>query len=141
MHRFRCPGLGLLFLGLVALPAAAQRSPDLSGTVLEEPRPNPILPAALVPFAIGSDVCRRGHTPLVSVRVHNIFTVPVAPFHLRDHPAVALDSVPLRCGQYVAQWDGTINGGTRAAPPGIYYVLLTVDGRNAGTKRMVVTSP
>ena len=141
MHRYLRPGFGLLLVGLVAHPAIAQRSPDPSGTVLEEPRPNPILPAVLVPFTIGPEFCRRGHTPMVSVRIHNIFTLPVAALRLRDKPAAVLDSVPLRCGQYVAQWDGTINGGTRIAPPNVYYLLLLVDGQRQGNKRMIVTAP
>lgn len=141
MRRFIGPGLGLLLGGVVAVPAAAQRSSDLPAVVLEEPRPNPVLPAALVPFVIASDVCRRGHTPRVALRVYNVFAQPVASLRLRDRrSAVVLDSIPLRCGQYVGLWDGTVAGGTRAASPGIYYVSLSVDERRA-TKKIIITPP
>ena len=51
MRRFVGPGLGLLLGGVAAFPVAAQRSSDAPALViLEEPRPNPVLPAALVPF-------------------------------------------------------------------------------------------
>jgi hypothetical protein len=140
MRRFIGPGLGLLLGGVTALPAAAQRSPDAPTFVLEEPRPHPVLPAALVPFAIASDVCRRGHTPRVALRVYNVFVQPVASLRLRDRRAVVLDSIPLRCGQYVALWDGTVAGGTRAASPGIYYLRLSVDERSTA-KKVVITQP
>jgi hypothetical protein len=140
MRRFFGPGLGLLLGGVTALPAAAQRSPDAPTFVLEEPRPNPVLPAALVPFAITSDVCRRGHAPRVALRVYNVFVQPVASLRLRDRRAVVLDSIPLRCGQYVALWDGTVAGGTRAASPGIYYLRLSVDERSTARK-VVITPP
>jgi hypothetical protein len=141
MRRFIGPGLGLLLGGVVALPAAAQRSSDLPAFVLEEPRPNPVLPAALVPFVIASDVCRRGHTPRVALRVYNVFVQPVASLRLRDRRnAVVLDSIPLRCGQYVGLWDGTVAGGTRAASPGIYYLRLSVDERSTA-KKIIITPP
>ncbi|MGH7592385.1 MAG: hypothetical protein ACRELE_00820 [Gemmatimonadales bacterium] len=141
MRRFVGPGLGLLLAGVVAPSAAAQRSPDAPAFALEEPRPDPVLPAALVPFVIASDVCHRGHTPRVALRVYNVFVQPVASLRLRDRrPAVVLDSVPLGCGRYVAQWDGTIAGGTRAASPGIYYLRLSVDERSTA-KKIIITPP
>ena len=142
MRRFVGPGLGLLLGGVAAFPVAAQRSSDAPApVVLEEPRPNPVLPAALVPFVIASDVCRRGHTPRVALRVYNVFAQPVASLRLRDrHAAVVLDSIPMRCGQYVALWDGTVAGGTRAASPGVYYLRLSVDERST-SKKIIVTPP
>jgi hypothetical protein len=141
MHRFTVPGLVMLLLGLVARAATAQRAGDGPASVLQEPRPDPILPAAAAPFAIGPDLCRRGHVPTVSVRVYAVIGGEVATMSLRDHRSIVLDNVPLKCGQYVAHWDGTINGGTRVAPPGIYYVQFLADSVAWGTKRLIVTAP
>jgi hypothetical protein len=107
---------------------------------LEEPRANPVLPVALVPFSIASDVCKRGHVPQVTLQVYNVLTQPVADLHLRDRPAMVLDSIPLRCGQYVALWDGTVAKGTRAASPGLYLITLSVDGVSL-VQRLLVREP
>jgi hypothetical protein len=140
MRRFFGPGLGVLLGGVAAHPAAAQRSADVPTVALEQPRPHPVLPAALVPFSIASEVCQRGHVPRVALQGLNILTQPVATLRLRDRNAVVLDGVSVRCGKYVALWDGSIDGGTRAAPPGIYLLRLTVDGRSTAIK-VIVTPP
>jgi hypothetical protein len=140
MRRFVRPGLGLLLGGVVAHPAAGQRSPAPPVITLEEPRANPVLPAALVPFSIASDVCKRGHLPRVVLQVYNVLAEPVATLRLRDRPAVVLDSIPLRCGQYVGLWDGTVAKGTRAASPGMYYMTLSVDGASKA-ERFLITGP
>ena len=140
MRRFFGPGLGLLLGGVVALPAAAQRSPDAPTFVLEEPRPNPVLPAALVPFAITSEVC-QGACPRVALRVYNVFVQPVASLRLRDRRAVVLDSIPLRCGQYVAPV-GWQYRWWRAGSlvRGIYLLQLSVDGVPTA-KKVIVGAP
>jgi hypothetical protein len=140
MRRLVRPGLGLLLGGVVAFPAAAQRSPAPPVITLEEPRANPALPAVLVPFSIASDLCKGGHVPRVSLQVYNVLTERVAILRLRDRPTVVLDSIPLRCGQQVALWDGTVAKGSRAAPPGIYYFYLSVDGVSKG-KQLRFTEP
>jgi len=141
MRRFVGPGLGLLLGGVVAFPAAAQRSPDAPTFALEEPRPHPVLPVALVPFSITPEVCQRGHVPRVALRVYNGIAQPVATLRLRDRRTAILDSIPLRCGRYVALWDGSIDGGTRAAPPGIYWLSLSVDDGPTKVRRVIVTPP
>lgn len=140
MRRFIGPGLALLLGGVVALPAAGQGSSGPPAITLAEPRPNPVLPAALVPFTVAPDLCRRGHTPRVALRVYNLFAQPVAKLRLRDRRTVVLDSIPMKCGDYVALWDGTVDGGTRVASPGIYYLLLGVDGTTAARK-VIITAP
>jgi hypothetical protein len=125
---------------VVAFPAAAQRTPAAPAFALEEPRANPVLPAALVPFSIASDVCKRAHVPQVALQVYNVLAEPVASLRLRDRPAVVLDSIPLRCGQYVALWDGTVAKGTRAASPGLYLVTLSVDGVSL-VQRLLIREP
>ena len=137
---FRSVVLAML-LGMVTRPAVAQRSSDRPVISLEEPRPNPVLPAALVPFAIEAEVCRKDHVPRVSVKVYNVLANPVAVLRLRGRRIEPLDNRLLRCGTYVAVWDGTIDGGTRVAPPGIYYLQLAVDDRAPRTRKLIVTQP
>lgn len=141
MRRLVRPVLGLLLVGVSASSAAAQRVPEsVPAAVIGEPRPNPVLPAALVPFVIPSEVCRKDHQPLVALKVYNVLAQPVAILRLRSRRAEAVDSRRMRCGTYVAIWDGTIGGGARVAPPGIYYLQLAVDDRPY-TRKMIVTKP
>lgn len=141
MRRLVRPVLGLLLLGGLARSVAAQRVPGRSpAAVLEEPRPNPVLPAALVPFVIPAEMCRKDHTPLVALKVYNVLSQPVAVLRLRSRRSELVDSLRMRCGNYVAIWDGTIGAGTRVAPPGVYYVQLSVDERPS-TRKVVVAQP
>ena len=141
MRRLVRPVLGLLLLiGLARSANAQQRPGRIPAPVLEEPRPNPVLPAALVPFVIPEEMCRNNNTPLVALKVYNSLAVPVATLRLRSRRAEAMDSIRLRCGKYVAIWDGTIGGGTRVPPPGVYYLNLAVDDR-LSTKKVVVSQP
>jgi len=140
MRRFVWRGLGLLLGGVAACPVAAQRSPTRPAIALEEPRANPVYPVALVPFAVASEICRQGHVPRVVLRITNSLSQTVAVLRLRDRPTVVLDSIPLKCGEYVAVWDGTVSNGSRAAPPGLYFFYLSVDGLGP-TKKLLVTAP
>ena len=139
MRRFIWRGCGLMLGGVVAIPAVAQRSPARPAITLEEPRANPVLPAVLVPFTIAPEVCRQGHVPRVELRVYNSLSQPVAKLRLRDRPKVVLDSIPLKCGDFVALWDGTIDGGVRAASPGLYRIRLSVDG--VGFAKILIFTP
>ena len=140
MRRFVWRGLGLLLGGVVAIPAAAQRSPARPAVALEEPRAYPVYPVALVPFAVAPEICRQGHIPRVALRIFNSLSQSVASLRLRDRPSVVLDSIPLKCGEYLAVWDGTVSNGTRAAPPGLYFFYLSVDG-GGPTKKLLFTAP
>jgi hypothetical protein len=141
MRRLSGPGLGVLLVGWLAFPASAQRLPEPPpAIVLEQPRANPIFPASLVPFTVGPDMCRKNHQPRVTMRVLNVFTQLVATLTLHERRSVVLDSIPMKCGQYLAQWDGTIDKGARVASPGVYIVQLIVDERNLATK-LVFTTP
>ncbi len=133
------PVLGVLLAGVTAAHAAAQRPADSAPIVISEPRPSPVLPAALIPFTISSGACRRGHVPIVTMRVYNSLAQAVATLRLRQHGDQVLDSIPLKCGDYVAVWDGTIDEETRVAPPGVYWLQLNVDDRR--TARQVLVRP
>ena len=78
--------------------------------------------------------------PIVGLRVYNVLAQPVAVLRLRGRNFTPLDRTRLRCGAYVALWDGTLDGGTRAASPGIYYLQLTVDDRPY-TRKVIVPQP
>ncbi|HET9132711.1 MAG TPA: hypothetical protein VFN90_00270 [Gemmatimonadales bacterium] len=76
----------------------------------------------------------------MALKVYNVLAQPVATLRLRSRRAEALDGLKLRCGSYVATWNGTVEDGGRAAPPGIYYVQLLVDDRRA-TRKLIVPQP
>lgn len=141
MRRLVVPVVGLLLAGVMVPSASAQRPGQSARVVLEEPRPNPVFPAALVPFTLQSEICRDGGQPVVSLTVYNVLAQLVATLHLRGRQGDVLDERSLRCGTHVATWDGTIAGGTRVAPPGIYYVQLNVVGQRAATRRLIVPQP
>lgn len=141
MRRLSLPGCVLLLAGVMAGPVHAQRPAATAAVVLEEPRAAPVFPAALVPFTLGSELCRDGGEPIVSIRVYNVLAQPVATLRMRRRRQESLDSLPLRCATHVAIWDGTIDSGTRVAPPGIYYVQLAVVGQRAATRKLIVTQP
>ena len=140
MRRFVRRGLGLLLGGVLAGPAAAQRSPTTPAVTLQAPRANPVFPEALVPFTIAPALCRQGHVPVVSLRIYNSLSQPVAALRLRDRATVILDSIPLKCGDYVALWNGTVSKGTRAASPGLYLFQLSADGESKAQK-LIFTPP
>ncbi len=140
MRRFCGPGLGLLLVVAPVWSAGAQRPPERPVVVIEEPRPLPVLPAAFVPFTIGQETCRNGHVPIVGLTVYNVLAQPVAVLRLRGRIGTVIDRIALRCGNHVALWDGTLEGGARAASPGIYYLQLTVDDRTV-TRKVIVPQP
>lgn len=113
---------------LVAVPGtgAAQR-PTAPAVTLEDPRPLPVLPAALVPFRLSRELCRGGRQPLVSLKVRDVLAKEVATLRLRRDPGTRLEAARIGCGEFVAVWDGTVDNGRRLAPPQIYYLTLTAD--------------
>lgn len=141
MRRLVVPVVGLLLAVVMVPSASAQRPGQMAAVTLEEPRPNPVFPAALVPFTLQSEICRDGGQPVVSLKVYNVLAQPVATLRLRGRQGEVLGERPLRCGAHVATWDGTIAEGTRVAPPGIYYVQLNVVGQRAATRRLIVPQP
>lgn len=141
MRRLFVPGLGLLLVVGMAGSVSAQRPRLQAPVLLEEPRPNPVFPAALVPFTLGAEICRDGSRPVVSLKVYNVLAQPVATLRLRGRQTEPIDELVMRCGGHVALWDGTIDDQTRAAPPGIYYVQLGVSGQRAATRKLIVSQP
>lgn len=130
MHRLVWAVCFVVWISSVGVvPLAAQRIPGTSSLpTLDEPRPRPIFPALLIPFSIPESYCRSGRLPRVTLRAFSGLTQPIATLVLRNRPAAELDAAPLRCGAWVARWDGVIQGPpARIAPNAVYYLQLAVD--------------
>ena len=136
MVRFAWPGWWLGLLVGTGSPVAAQANLPPPRIELKENYPNPFFPATTIPFSISSEVCNRGHQPVVSLKIYYVLVQMVAVPVLADGSAERLDSLRLRCGEYQAYWDGKYLDGKREATPGIYYYQLTVDGERY-TRKMI----
>lgn len=126
MRRLVWPGVAWLLVA-VSAPLAAQRAGDPPAPRLEEPRPAPALPMALVPFSIPAEWCRGGTQPRVSLRVFNIAIQPVHVLRLRGRDETLIEQLPLRCGSHVGIWNGTINDPPILPPGHVYYLQLMVE--------------
>lgn len=119
------------WLVLGAVPLHAQRDAPPPIPTLDEPRPWPIFPALLVPFSLPAEYCRDGRMPRVTLRAFSGLIQPVATLVLRNQAATPLDGVRLRCGAWVARWDGVLGSPPRIAPNAVYYLQLAVDTSDA----------
>jgi len=127
MVRVRWPGWGLaLTLGLAPPTSAQERPPPM--VELRENAPNPFFPSTTIPFVLHSELCERGHQPLVSLNVYNVLAQVVAVPILQNSNGERLDALRLRCGMHEAFWDGKLLDTNRELTPGIYYAQLVVDG-------------
>ena len=140
MRRHVGPVLGLLLGGVLVRTTTAQRSPQSEPIVLQQARPNPIFPAALIPFTIAPEVCKGGHVPRVTLKIYNGAAQVVATLTLRGKTPVLLDGTPMRCEDYVATWDGTVDSGRSVAVPAVYFVRLEVDRIPPRSKNLIVPS-
>ncbi|HKV75791.1 MAG TPA: hypothetical protein VJN95_14830 [Gemmatimonadales bacterium] len=135
MVRLGWPGwlIGLL---LITGRAAAQDPAPALRVELGENIPNPFFPATSIPFVIHPEVCTRGHDPLVSLKIYNVLAQVIAIPVLQGQPNEVLDQIRLKCGSYVAVWDGKLLDGRSEVTPGIYYYQLMVDGQRF-TRKMI----
>ncbi len=135
MVRLGWPGwlIGLL---LISGRAAAQDPAPALRVELGENIPNPFFPATSIPFVIHPEVCTRGHDPLVSLKIYNVLAQVIAIPVLQGQPNEVLDQIRLKCGSYVAVWDGKLLDGRSEVTPGIYYYQLMVDGQRF-TRKMI----
>ena len=135
MVRLGRPGwlIGLL---LITGRAAAQDPAPALRVELGENVPNPFFPATTIPFVIHQEVCTRGHDPLVSLKIYNVLAQVIAIPSLQGQPNELLDQIRLKCGSYVAVWDGKLLDGRSEVTPGIYYYQLVVDGQRF-TRKMI----
>jgi hypothetical protein len=126
MRRLVWPGVAWLLVA-VSPPLAAQRAGDPPAPRLEEPRPFPAFPVALVPFIIPAEWCRGGGRPSVSLHVHNSTLERVRTLRIRGQGGQSLDGLTLRCGTHVAIWDGTIDDPPRLPFGAVYHLRLVVE--------------
>ncbi|HEV8123369.1 MAG TPA: hypothetical protein VGP80_03930 [Gemmatimonadales bacterium] len=136
MVRMFRPGMWVGLLLGIAFPAMAQES-TAPRIELRENTPNPFFPSTTITFEIHREVCNRGHQPVVTLRVYNVLVQVVAAPTLKDSTGQRLENVRLRCGSYLAYWDGKARDG-HEVPDGVYYYQLVVDGERVSTRKMIV---
>lgn len=124
-----------LLLGM-AIPALAQ-DPPTPRVELRENSPNPFFPSTTIQFDIHREVCSSGHEPIVTLRIYNVLVQVVAVPTLSDSTGQRLENLRLRCGSYLAYWDGKGRDG-RPVSDGVYYYQLLVDGERISTRKMIV---
>jgi hypothetical protein len=69
--------------------------------------------------------------------VRNVIAQVVAGPMLIEEPGRRLHGLKLRCGDYLAFWDGQYDDFDRQSTTGVYWIRLTVDGQ-AQTRKMIV---
>ena len=134
-------------LFVAAGSAAAQNPgtppPRTAGTgafELEQNYPNPFNPETTIPFTLGEELFADGGPVVVTLRIFNLLSQPVAFPVALSHPAGA--GVEVRAleytqpGRHEAFWDGTDQSGRQVAS-GIYFMQLTVNGQSV-SRRMYV---
>ena len=110
------------------------------GFDLEQNYPNPFNPETTIPFTLGDELFGAGNPVVVSLRIFNLLSQPVAFPVALSHPAGA--GVPVQSleytqpGRHEAFWDGTDQSGRQVAS-GIYFMQLTVNGQSV-SRRMYV---
>ena len=134
----------LLFAQTPVPPAASPVRMRPDGFDLGQSSPNPTAGETRFPFFVGDPpVCRDTRRQYrVTLRVYNLLAQEVAVAQLAGpngelEGARRLNGVMLTCRQYVAYWDGRVDGTQRDAPDGIYLYRLEVNGR-AVVKKLVV---
>jgi hypothetical protein len=150
-HRWPALVLVLVFCAATPKHAAGQQEPTPQhpgAGKLGNSWPNPFNPVVNTPFTIGSGSCAPGEQHAVSVRILNILAQPVVVPILYGTSANSTSSsagsligsritnLSLACGDYVAFWDGKVNGGSREAASGTYIVQILVDGKLTDSKRI-----
>lgn len=139
---------GLLFLftivsaeGVAAqVPGTQPRAGGGPGFDLEQNYPNPFNPETTIPFTLDGDLFASGSPVVVSLRIFNLLSQPVAFPVALSHPAgpgVEVRNLEYaQPGRHEAFWDGTDQSGRQVAS-GIYFMQLTVNGQSL-SRRMYV---
>ena len=118
--------------------ASAQTPASSGGSFdLDQNYPNPFNPETTIPFTLGDELFASGGPVVVTLRVFNLLSQPVAYPVALQHPAGAVEVRGLEYtqpGRHEAYWDGTDQSGRQVAS-GIYFMMLTVNGQSV-TKKM-----
>lgn len=125
-----------LAVGMAAPGSAQERSPPPTFE-LGDNYPNPFFPATSIPFVLTQEACTDGHVPLVTLEIYNVLVQVVAVPELQTGGRERVRGLRLRCGEYVAYWNGRYLDEDREVTPGVYYYRLTVDGQSQ-VKKMIV---
>jgi hypothetical protein len=136
----------IAFLSLAIAPGISAQDPDpptraaRGGFELEQNYPNPFNPETTIPFTLGEELFADGAPVVVSLRIFNLLSQPVAIPVALSHPAGAGVEVRnleyTQPGRHEAFWDGTDQSGRQVAS-GIYFMQLTVNGQSV-SRRMYV---
>ncbi len=100
---------------------------------------NPFDPETRIPFELHEGLFSDGGTAVVSVRIYNVLTQPIASPTALNHPSGQAPLVELEYtspGRYEAYWDGLDQFGREVAS-GIYFVQLIVNSAS-DIRRMYV---
>lgn len=126
------------------VPAFPPARLKADGFDLGQSSPNPTTGETRFPFLVGDPpVCRDARRQYrVTLRIYNLLAQEVAVAQLVGpngelDGARRLNGVMLTCRQYLAYWDGRVDGTQRDAPNAIYLYRLEVNGR-AIVKKLVV---
>jgi hypothetical protein len=112
--------------------------------------PNPFNPENHTPFTVGdSSTCADvGEQHEVTIQIKNVLAQVVAIPVLEGVTSAVSSSalslggrtpisrLKLTCGDYIAFWDGNVQGTKKEAASGIYLVVITIDGKFAGSTRI-----
>jgi hypothetical protein len=156
LHRWAAPALVLALCALVPEQAAgqSQQSPGRkTAGALGQNYPNPFNPETKIPIHVGHSAdhlvgqpdcgADEGKQHVVTLRIYNVLGVLVATPTLQASTgggsAVSgpLNGLVLRCGDYVAFWNGHLLNTTREVPSGVYVYELIVDGQRSSRKMFV----
>ena len=150
-HRWAALLLVLALCAMTPKNAAGQqtRPREQSAGSLGRNFPNPFNPETFIRVAVDTaGGCLNGSRQhVVTLRVVNPLSRPIAHFVLRSDPnsitsvssslaGQRLDNLKLGCGVYLAWWSGFLPNGQEAAS-GIYAAQLFIDGKPAGTQKML----
>lgn len=133
-------GLLVALILLMSVEGASAQARGGPGFDLEQNYPNPFNPETTIPFILGEELFVAGNPVVVSLRIFNLLSQPVAFPVALSHPAGA--GVEVRSleytqpGRHEAFWDGTDQSGRQVAS-GIYFMQLTVNGQSV-SRRMYV---
>jgi hypothetical protein len=93
---------------------------------LGQNHPNPFNPSTLIPYVVGGEA-EAGTSPHVTLRIYDVAGRLVATL-------VDETQTP---GRHEAEWNGGGAAGA-TAPSGIYFYRLTIGGREAFTRKMLL---